>query len=60
MLANRHHARSRFRTASRWSQFVTLTLTQLSGRNSLRDIMENLSTQAHRLYHLGGGKIVAL
>ncbi len=30
---------------------------QLSGRNSLRDIVESLSTQAHRLYHLGSTKL---
>lgn len=47
----------RFRTASRWSQFVTLAMAQLAGRNSLRDIVENLSSQAHRLYHLGSVKL---
>ena len=30
---------------------------QLSGRISLRDIVENLSAQAHRLYHLGSTKL---
>ena len=53
VLANRHHSGRSFRTASRWSQFVTMVMAQLSGRNSLRDIVENLSSQAHRLYHLG-------
>ena len=52
-LANQHHTGRRFRTASRWSQFVAMTLAQLSGRTSLRDIVANLSAQAHRLYHLG-------
>ncbi|GJL73323.1 MAG: hypothetical protein NMNS01_25220 [Nitrosomonas sp.] len=28
-------------------------MAQLSGRNSLRDIVDSVSTQAHRLYHLG-------
>ena len=56
-LANQHHSGRSFRTASRWSQFVTLTMAQLSGRNSLRDIVENLSAQIHRLYHLGSTKI---
>ena len=56
-LANQHHSGRSFRTASRWSQFVTLTMAQLSGRNSLRDIVENLSAQMHRLYHLGSTKI---
>ncbi len=32
-------------------------MAQLSGRNSLRDIVENLSAQMHRLYHLGSAKL---
>ena len=56
-LANRHHSGRSFRTASRWSQFVTMTMAQLSGRNSLRDIVDNISSQAHRLYHLGSAKL---
>ncbi len=56
-LANRHHSGRAFRTASRWSQFVTLAIAQLTGRNSLRDIVENISSQAHRLYHLGSAKL---
>ena len=56
-LAKQHHSGRSFRSASRWSQFVTLMMAQLSGRNSLRDIVENLSAQAHRLYHLGSVKL---
>ena len=56
-LANKHHSGRSFRTASRWSQFVTMAMAQLSGRNSLRDIVENISAQAHRLYHLGSAKL---
>ena len=56
-LAKEHHSGRSFRTASRWSQFVALTLAQLAGRNSLRDIVENISAQAHRLYHLGSSKL---
>lgn len=56
-LAKHHHSGRRFRTASRWSQFVSLTMAQLSGRNSLRDIVDNLSAQTHRLYHLGSAKL---
>ena len=40
-------------TASRWSQFTCLVIAQLSGRSSLRDIVDNMSVQMHRLYHLG-------
>ncbi len=32
-------------------------MAQLTGRNSLRDIVENISAQAHRLYHLGSTKL---
>ncbi len=56
-LAKQHHSGRSFRTASRWSQFVSLSMAQLSGRNSLRDIVENLSAQMHRLYHLGSAKL---
>ena len=56
-LAKQHHTGRSFRTASRWSQFVSMAMAQLSGRNSLRDIVENISAQAHRLYHLGSTKL---
>ncbi len=56
-LAKQHHQGRSFRTASRWSQFVSMSMAQLSGRSSLRDIVENISAQAHRLYHLGSVKL---
>ncbi len=56
-LAKQHHSGRSFRSASRWSQFVTMAMGQLSGRKSLRDIVENVSAQAHRLYHLGSAKL---
>lgn len=56
-LAKAHHTGRSFRTASRWSQFICLTMAQLTGRTSLRDMIENISAQAHRLYHLGSGKL---
>ncbi len=56
-LAKQHHSGRSFRKASRWSQFVTMAMGQLSGRNSLRDIVENISAQTHRLYHLGSAKL---
>ena len=52
-LANKHHAGQRFRSFSRWTQFVALLTAQLTGRDSLRDIVENMSAQAGKLYHLG-------
>jgi hypothetical protein len=56
-LAKQHHSGRSFRSASRWSQFVTMAMGQLSGRKSLRDIVENISVQTHRLYHLGSAKL---
>lgn len=56
-LSKQHHSGRSFRTASRWSQFVSMAMAQLSGRNSLRDIVENVSAQAHRLYHLGSSRL---
>ncbi|MEW7988422.1 MAG: IS4 family transposase [Candidatus Thiodiazotropha endolucinida] len=52
-LAKAHHTGRAFRKNSRWSQFVAMMMGQLSGRNSLRDMVDNLGAQAHRLYHLG-------
>lgn len=57
VLANQHHTGRKFRTASRWSQFVVMMIAQLSGRNSLRDVVTGLSTQSHRLYHLGSAQL---
>lgn len=54
-LSTKHHQGRRFRKASRWSQFVMMAFAQLSGRSSLRDVIEGLSRQSHKLYHLGAG-----
>lgn len=56
-LAIEHHSGRSFRKASRWSQFVALGMAQLAGRVSLRDIVDNLGAQTHRLYHLGSAKL---
>jgi len=40
-LSNQHHSGRSFRTATRWSQFISMAMAQLSGRNSLRDIANN-------------------
>ena len=44
-LAKQHHTGRAFRKASRWSQFVTMAMGQLSGRDSLRDIIDNMSAK---------------
>ncbi len=52
-LAGQHHSGQKFRSASRWDQFIGMLTSQLSGRQSLRDIQSNLEAQDHKLYHLG-------
>ena len=52
-LAQEHHCGRSLRKASRWSQFVSMCLGQLSGRQSLRDIEANMKAQSSKLYHLG-------
>ena len=51
---SREHQRGqRLRVMSRWAQLVALGLGQLTGRQSLRDIVANLQVQSNKLYHLG-------
>jgi Domain of unknown function (DUF4372) len=40
-ITNQHHSGQRLRKTSRWSQFVGLSFAQLTGRSSLRDIVQN-------------------
>ena len=56
-LASQHHEGRKLRKISRWLQFMSLSLAQLSGRASLRDIVDNLAAQSHKLYHLGAKKV---
>jgi hypothetical protein len=48
-----HHSGQKFRSYNRWSQFMAMLIGQLSGRRSLRDIIDNLKAQGRCLYHLG-------
>jgi putative transposase len=52
-LANSVDGNVRSTALSRWSQFVALTVGQLNGRQSLRDIESCLSAQQHLNYHVG-------
>lgn len=52
-LANDVDGKVRSTSMSRWSQFVALSVGQLNGRQSLRDIESCLSAQQHLNYHLG-------
>ena len=56
-LAKTHHYGQKLRKMSRWAQFVALSMAQLSGRSSLRDIESNLGAQKSKLYHLGVNKV---
>lgn len=56
-LANQHHQGQALRKISRWDQFVSLIMAQLSGRQSLRDIEANMNAQTGSRYHLGVRRI---
>jgi len=56
-LCPEHHVGQRLRKISRWDQFVALFMSQLSGRQSLRDIEANMNAQNRHHYHLGCGRI---
>lgn len=52
-LARKHHVGQKFRSFSRWTQFTAMLVGQLSSRKSLRDLVDNVKAQGHKLYHLG-------
>ena len=56
-LAKLHHSGQKLRSATRWDQFVAILMSQLSCRQSLRDIQSNLESQQEKLYHLGAKRI---
>jgi hypothetical protein len=56
-LSRKHHVGAKFRSFNRWSQFMAMLVCQLSGRKSLRDLVDNLAAQRHKLYHLGMKKV---
>ena len=56
-LAIKHDGHRRSDAMSRWTQFVAMATTQLTGRSSLRDIESTLASQKHLHYHLGNGSI---
>lgn len=49
----RYGGNHRYRTFPCWSQFVCMAYAQLTGRDSLRDIVLALNAHPERLYHLG-------
>jgi uncharacterized protein DUF4372 len=52
-LVEEHGADKCVRTLSTKSQFIALAHGQLSGAQSLRDIVSRMASQEARLYHLG-------
>jgi len=56
-LSKQHHEGQGLRKISRWDQFVSLLMAQLSGRQSLRDIEANMNAQSGSHYHLGVRRI---
>lgn len=56
-LGKQHHVGQKLRSTSRWDQFIGMAMSQLSGRQSLRDIQSNLEAQQAKLYHLGAKPI---
>ena len=55
--AKQHHRRRKLRKITRWAQFFAMSMAQLTGRISLRDIMGGISAQASKLSHLNIGLI---
>ncbi len=56
-LAEQHDGKRRQGSMSRWTQFVALSVGQLGGRSSLRDIESSLAAQPSHRYHLGSQSI---
>lgn len=56
-LAKQQHRGQKLISANRWDQFIAILMSQLSCRQSLRDIESNLESQQEKLYHLGAKRI---
>ena len=52
-LAKMYHGGQKFRSFNRWTQFLAMTIAQLTGRKSLRDLVSNLAVKGKHIYHLG-------
>src|SRR5437879_2223925 len=56
-IVNQHRGNYQGRRLSFWSQFAALIYAQLSGAQSLRDLVTGLSNHGNPLYHLGVGEV---
>ena len=52
-LAKEHHNGQNFRKFTRFDQFIVLFTLQVTGRNSIRDVIENVKAQVSKLFHIG-------
>jgi|MudIll2142460700_1097286.scaffolds.fasta_scaffold25175_4 putative transposase len=50
---DRFRPKRKCRTLSRWGQFVVMMFAQITGRSSLREIVQQFEFHATKLYHLG-------
>ena len=52
-LADIYHVGQKFRSYTRWSQFMAMLIAQITGRKILRDLECNLIAQQKRCCHIG-------
>lgn len=58
-LVKKHEGNSYMKTYSCWNHFLVMLWTQLTGRESLRDIESSLRAHKDKLYRLGMGKNIS-
>ena len=56
-LSSQYHQGQKLRCTSRWDQFIAMLMSQLSCRQSLRDIQSNLEVQQAKLIQFGAKRI---
>lgn len=59
-LVNRHSGDYKIRDFTCWKQYLCMVFGQLTQRDSMTDTMMCLKSNAHKMYHLGIGRVVAL
>jgi len=58
-IVNRHRGDYKVKEFSCWKQFLCMAFGQLTHRESLNDTLICLRANAHKLYHLGIGEVIA-
>ena len=56
-MVDRHQGDRKTRTLTCWDQMLALLFCQLSGRQSLRDLVDGFNSKRAHHYHLGTGVI---